>query len=100
MTLQKQIDRGFIGIFDPEICSNFRAKNTHEFMINLVFESHRPILYLKRQQKVHLAKRFENLRSRQHGLLDTVHCELYAVKVRCIMQWVLGTVHLTLGTVY
>ena len=29
-----------------------------------------PILYLKRQQKVHPAKRFEILRPRQHGLLS------------------------------
>ena len=42
-------------------------------MINFCLQSHRPILYLKRQQKVHPAKRFENLRSRQHGLLRTHH---------------------------
>ena len=43
-------------------------------MINFFWQSHRPILYLKRQQKVHPAKRFENLRSRQHGLLCTETC--------------------------
>ena len=32
-------------------------------------QSHRFISYLKRQQKVHLARRFEIFRSRQHGLL-------------------------------
>ena len=39
-------------------------------MIDFCLQSHRPILYLKRQQKVHPAKRFEILRPRQHGLLD------------------------------
>ena len=38
-------------------------------MIDFCLQSHRPILYLKRQQKVHPAKRFEILRPRQHGLL-------------------------------
>ena len=38
-------------------------------MIDFCLQSHRPILYLKRQQKVHPAKRFEILRSRQHGLV-------------------------------
>ena len=42
-------------------------------MIDFFWESHRPILFLKRQQKVHPAKRFEILRSRQHGLMVMHH---------------------------
>ena len=38
-------------------------------MIDFFLQSHRLILYLKRQQKVHPAKRFEIFRSRQHGLV-------------------------------
>ena len=41
-------------------------------MIDFFLQSHRPIFYLKRQQKVHPAKQFENLRSREHGLFSTV----------------------------
>ena len=45
-------------------------------MINFVLQSHRPILYLKRQQKVHPAKRFEILKPRQHGLLCNGHSHI------------------------
>ena len=31
------------------------AKITHEFMIDFFLQSHRPILYQKRQQKMHPA---------------------------------------------
>ena len=41
-------------------------------MIGFFLQSHRLILYPKRQQKVHLAKRFEISRSRQHGLVSNV----------------------------
>ena len=47
------------------------AKITHEFMINFFLQNPRPILYLKRQQKMHPAQRFEILRSGQHDLLIT-----------------------------
>ena len=56
------------------------AKCTYEFMIDFFLQSHRPILYLKKQQKVHPAKRFEILRPRQHGLLTTNQQRYSAVK--------------------
>ena len=43
------------GRFWTKFGRNYRAKITHEFMIDFFLKSHRPILYLKRQQKVHPA---------------------------------------------
>ena len=60
------------GRFPPKNGPNITPKCTHEFMVDFCLQSHRPILYLERQQKVHPAKRFEILRSRQHGLLGNM----------------------------
>ena len=49
----------------------FRAKSTHKFMIEFFFKSYGLILYLKTQQKMHPAKRFEIFTPRQHGLLNS-----------------------------
>ena len=45
-------------------------------MIDFFLQSHRLILYLKRQQKVHPAKRFEIFRFRQHGLVLSEHFKI------------------------
>ena len=64
-----------LGPFPTLEWPKFHGQCTHEFLIDFFMQSHRPILYLKRQQKVHPARRFETLRSRQHGLLtNMVHC--------------------------